>query len=222
MAQQAADTLIEWSLEDYLADLIAKSGCKRYDALCEMRERIRAGRLILIRQRLVDGKPYNPFDRKPCDKEEVDPHYDFYSLSFDGNYKVRVGVTSNDSFEYCYTVAEPLPVSQIAPAQLEDKVGPDLVEAEVVVGASAGEAPQESKAAVGKLSSAQGRDAAIEARFGNGEIPGSTVQWARFCHDIRTDCDAFIGDPKKQKFKRGFSDGQITRVARRLMKLRQA
>ena len=220
MAQQAVDTLIEWSLEDYLDHLVATSGSKRYDALCEMRERIRVGRLILIRQRLVDGKPYNPFDRKPCDKEEVDPHYDFYSLSFKSDFRVRGGdrvcvhVTSNDSFEYRYTVAEPprLTAFQPAPLQrLENKVGPDLVEAETVVGASAGEALQESTAA-----------GAIEARLDNGEIPGSTVQWDSFCHDVRTDCDAFIGDPKKQKFKRGFSDGQITRVARRLMKLRRA
>jgi hypothetical protein len=57
-------------------------------------------------------------------------------------------------------------------------------------------------------------------RLANGEIPGRTVQWDSFCHNIRTDCDAIKGNPKKPKFERGFSDGQITRAARRLMKLR--
>jgi len=34
------------------------------------------------------------------------------------------------------------------------------------------------------------------------------VTWDKFCYDIRTDCDAFT-DPKKEKFKRGFSDDTI-------------
>jgi hypothetical protein len=62
----------------------------------------------------------------------------------------------------------------------------------------------------------------MNARFDNGEIPGRTVQWDSFCHNIRIDYDAIKGDPKKPKFERGFSDGQITRAARRLMKLRSA
>jgi hypothetical protein len=137
---QAIDTLIEWSLEDYLDDLIAKSGCKTHDALCELRERLVHGRLILIRQRLVDDKPYNPWDRKPYNKEVIEP-CDFdsrYSFSlksdFRGGYKVHVShVASHDSFEYRYTVAE------------QDKTG-DPVEAEADDGLSAGESPQESKA----------------------------------------------------------------------------
>ena len=70
-------------------------------------------------------------------------------------------------------------------------------------------------------SSAQAaRDAAIKARLDNDEIPGSTVQWDRFCHDVRTDCRAFKGDPNnpKTKFKRGFADDTIKDVTREMMK----
>jgi hypothetical protein len=226
MAQQAVDTLIEWSPEDYLTDLIAKSGCKRPDGLAEMGERIKVGRLILIRQRLVDGKPYNPFDRKPYDKEEVDPDHDFYKFSFTSDfrpgYKVRVHVNSDDGFEYRYTVAElpRLPESHTAPTQqlLENKLGPDSFK----TGADRPVAAQRPTKAAKLGNRAADRDAAIEARLDNGEIPGRTVQWDSFCHNIRTDCDAIKGDPKKPKFERGFSDGQIMRATRRLMKLRSA
>jgi hypothetical protein len=131
MAQAAEQrTPREWSLEDYLDDLVARSGCNRRDALSEMCERFVHGRLIFIRQKLVDGRPYNPWDRKPYDKEQVDP-YDFdafYRLDFDSSGRVRVLVLRTESFEYRYTVAElpRLSASQTAPVQqLEDKVGSD-------------------------------------------------------------------------------------------------
>jgi hypothetical protein len=65
---------------------------------------------------------------------------------------------------------------------------------------------------------------AINNRLDKGERPGDggTVTWNQFCHDIRIDCGAFVGDPKHNKFKRGFSDDTIKRVARDLMRLRQA
>jgi hypothetical protein len=62
------------------------------------------------------------------------------------------------------------------------------------------------------------RDTAIKNRLDNGERPGETVEWKKFSAQIRKDCDAFIGDPKYEKHKRGFTDDRITRVTRNLMK----
>ena len=64
------------------------------------------------------------------------------------------------------------------------------------------------------------REAAILTRLSNDEWPGKlgTVRWDRFCQDVRTDCGGFIGDPKDENYKRGFSDGQIKRVTYELMK----
>ena len=56
--------------------------------------------------------------------------------------------------------------------------------------------------------------AAVRIRLDNGDRPGDTVTWDKFCYDIRTDCDAFT-DPKKEKFKRGFSDDTIQRAVQR-------
>ena len=104
---QAADTLIEWSLDNYVAHLIATSGCERYPALWEMWERIATKRLLFIRQRLVDGKPYNPADGKPYNPEVVN-HSNFRSnYTFDFDDRDRVKVNSRDWFDYRYTVAEP-------------------------------------------------------------------------------------------------------------------
>ena len=60
--------------------------------------------------------------------------------------------------------------------------------------------------------------AAIRTRLNRGDRPGSTVKWDKFCQDIRKDCDAFIGNPKNEEFKRGFSDDTIKRVAREEMR----
>jgi hypothetical protein len=63
------------------------------------------------------------------------------------------------------------------------------------------------------------RDAAIQHRLNNGVVPGSTVQWDRFCHRVRADCGVYTDDPKK--IPRGLTDDRITRITRMLMK-RQA
>lgn len=64
------------------------------------------------------------------------------------------------------------------------------------------------------------RVVAIKKRLNNNERPGNTgtVGWKKFCDDIRTDCDAVVGDPKNRKFRRGFSDDRIEDVTRGLMK----
>src|SRR5262249_15910169 len=70
-----------------------------------------------------------------------------------------------------------------------------------------------------KPSSAQAtRDAAIQDRLDDGVRPGSTVNWAGFYHDIRVRCGGFVGDPKDEKYKRGFSDVRIRHVTRKLIK----
>jgi hypothetical protein len=187
---QAADqhTAKECSLDDYVADLIAKSGCNRPDALSEMRERFVHGRLILIRQRLVDGNPYNPWDRKPYNKEQVEPD-DFersYSLSlqsdFRGGYKVRVHVISSDSFEYCYTVAELpwLTASQTGPAQqLEDKTGP----AKAADRSSA----EQSSSSQESLTSKEWIKLEIERREKLGDIPEEITEFSRQLHSQMKD-----------------------------------
>jgi hypothetical protein len=153
MATQAVEqlkSLREWSPEDYVDQLVATSGCARHEALSEMRERIKVRRLILICQRLVDSKPYNPWDRKPYDKEEVDPD-DFYKFSFTSDfrpgYKVCVHVNSDDGFEYRYTVAELPSVSQIAPTQLEDNTSPVPFRPEPIVLLQLSGRKQQSQAA---------------------------------------------------------------------------
>jgi hypothetical protein len=52
--------------------------------------------------------------------------------------------------------------------------------------------------------------AVIKKRLANGERPGSTVTWDRFCDSIRDDCDAWKNRDKRT-IKRGFSDRQIKR-----------
>jgi hypothetical protein len=125
---KAPDTLIEWSLDDYVADLIATLGCERDAALWEMWDRIVNERLLFTRQRLVDGKPCNPADGKPYNPEVVKPSYvrSNYNFNFDDNDRVKV--ISREWFDYRYTVAEPPQPPEVQPApdqQPEDKAGPD-------------------------------------------------------------------------------------------------
>ena len=139
MATQAVEqhtpVEIEWSLDDYVADLIATLGYERYPALWEMWERIATKRLLFIRQRLVDGKPYSPWDHptihgtpKPYFPEVVDAN-DFrsnYKFEFDDHDRVKV--FSHEWSDYRYTVAEPPrpPASQTAPdQQRKAKAGPE-------------------------------------------------------------------------------------------------
>jgi hypothetical protein len=63
---------------------------------------------------------------------------------------------------------------------------------------------------------------AIRKRLDSGDRPGErgTVTWDMFCHNIRTDCDAYIGDPRDNKPRRGFSDINIKRVTRDEMQRR--
>src|SRR5262249_34859060 len=70
-----------------------------------------------------------------------------------------------------------------------------------------------------KPSSAQKRrDAAIQNRLDNGDRPPSNVTWPKFCQVVRAEGDGFIGNPKKEKYKRGFTDDTIEDVTRELMK----
>jgi hypothetical protein len=118
----------EWSLDDYVDDLIATLGCERDAALWEMWDRIVNKRLLLIRQRLVDGKPCNPADGKPYNPEVVKPSYVRSNFNFNFDDNDRVKVISREWFYYRYTVAEPPRPPEAHPAadqQREDKAGPD-------------------------------------------------------------------------------------------------
>jgi hypothetical protein len=183
MATQAVEqlkSLREWSLEDYLAELAGTSGCKPHVALPEMQERIKVGRLILIRQRLVNDKPYNPFDRKPYDKEEVDPCYDFCSLSLVSDFRVRGGnrvrvhVISDDGFEYRYTVAElpQLSACHTTPAQqlLENK--PDSDPVKITHSPSAGQPRQKP------LTTKKWLEDEIKRREDAGDIPKEITEFS--------------------------------------------
>jgi hypothetical protein len=206
---------IEWSLDDYVADLIATLGCERYPALWEMWERIATKRLLFIRQRLVDGKPYSPWDHptihgtpKPYFPEVVDAD-DFrsnYKFEFDNHDRVKV--FSHEWSVYRYTVAEPPhpPASQTGRDQQQRR---PTEAPKPAAGAKPGRKPSFEQAA---------RDAAIQDRLDNGVRPGGTVQWDKFCHDVRSRAGGFDGDPKDEKYKRGFSDEHIKRVTRKKMK----
>ena len=91
-ADQHIPSSIERSLDDYLAQLIATLGCAKYPALWEMWERIATRRLLFIRQRLVNGKPYMPPDGKPYNPEVVNPSYfrSNYTFDFDRHDRVQV------------------------------------------------------------------------------------------------------------------------------------
>jgi hypothetical protein len=98
-AEQHTPSSIEWSLDDYVAQLIVTLGCEKYPALWGMWDRIANRRLLFFRLRLVDGKPYSPWDHetihgtpKPFNKELVDADYfrSDYRFEFDDHDRVRV------------------------------------------------------------------------------------------------------------------------------------
>ena len=117
-----------------------------------------------------------------------------------------------------------LPAAQTAPDQRsKDRAGPDSLK----FGAGPPPAVQRRQPKVSKPESGTSRkpssamevpDAAIKTRLVKGDRPGSTGPWKKFYEAISTDCDAFKGDPKNQKYKRGFSDDTIEVVTRELMK----
>jgi hypothetical protein len=62
--------------------------------------------------------------------------------------------------------------------------------------------------------SAQSRTEAIAERLRQGEQPGVTVMWARFCDRVRDDCGGW-DDRKARRPKRGFGDKSIKRAVAR-------
>ena len=218
----------EWSLDDYHRYVRITLGCGINVALCEMERRIVSEQALLICQEYdLDGNPVGG--------AVVIGRFDFlsnYTFQFDRGDRVRVvtrkpdagllpgGITSITKFDESDPKS---PIVRMGPGRVMD--GYYTIVERVPHSPASQTAPEPPKASAKpgeKPSSAQERrNAAMEARFDTGEIPGRTVQWDSFCHNIRTDCDALKGDPKKPKFERGFSDGQITRAARGLM-LRRA
>jgi hypothetical protein len=204
------------SLDDYVADLIATLGCERYPALWEMWERIATKRLLFIRQRLVDGKPYSPWDHptvhgtpKPYFPEvvDVDDFRSNYKFEFDDHDRVKV--FSPEWSVYRYTVAE-LPHPPASQTGRDQQQRRPTKASKPDSGAKPSRKPSSASAA---------RDAAIKRRLlDNGDRPPSNVTWPRFCQAVRVEGDGFIGDRKDEKYKRGFSDDTIEDVTRELMK----
>ena len=232
----------EFSLDGYLHHVQKTLGCGINAAVREMERRIATGRLLLICQEYdAGGNPkgkafaVNPrtfstnhnlkFDTS--DRLRVVPRTFrsmFGSIKFDTSDPAwsvvnQIGGLPERMDGFCFTVVEQdisalkprPPASQTAPPQqLEDEAGPKA-------------SRPESGAKPSRISSsAIARNSAIDDLLDEGAHPGAggTVQWDNFCHDVRRRADGFDGDPKDEKYKRGFSDEHIKRVTRRKVKLR--
>ena len=57
---------------------------------------------------------------------------------------------------------------------------------------------------------------AIARRISDGEVPGDTIGWDRFCGDIRDDCNGWVKTGGKRKPARGFGDKTIKRAVAEL------
>jgi hypothetical protein len=119
--------------------------------------------------------------------------------------------------------SRPPPSQTAANQQLEHKVGPDPLKTGHPPAAqrrpTKASKPDSGAKPSRKPSSAQvDRDAAIKRLLDNGDRPPSNVTWPRFCQTVRVEGDGFIGDPKNEKYKRGFTDDTIEDVTRELMK----
>ena len=218
MAQADQHTPIEWGDEDrWTLDeafhyLTVTLGYTEKRALDEL-EQARLGRRLVIQvHKIVEGKrqagEYLPPEKKHklvLDLGWVRP----LALKWSGNrctvYKQRV----------LELWPRHLPASQ---QQTEDKTAPDPSAAAQRRSTKASK--PDSGAKPNRKSSPEqvARDAAIRDLL-KGARPGSTVTWPKFCHAVRVKGDGFIGDPKNDKHKRGFSDDTIEEVTRELMKL---
>jgi hypothetical protein len=216
-----------WTLDQAFHYLTVNLGYPKERALDEMEQQRLAGHLVVQIHKVVDGKPQGDPEYLPPDKK--------HKLVLDlgwirplalkwGSY--RYTVYKQRVLELCPSRS---PVSQLAQDQQpEGKTGSDSLK----FGAGPPPTVQRRPAKVPKPdsgakprrepSTAQAaRDAAIKRRLVSGARPGVTVPWNRFCHAVRMECDAFIGDPKDpkgEKYKRGFTDDTIEDVTRELMK----
>jgi hypothetical protein len=210
-----------WTLNQVFDHLTVTLGYSKERALHEMERERLAGRLVVQVHKVIDGTPQGDPEYLPPDKKHklvldlgwVRP----LALKWSGGDRCTV---------YKQRVLELWPPRPPASRdQPEDKAVPYPIK----VDTARPFAPQRRPAKASepdsgakpsrKPSPAQAdRDAAINRRLDKGEIPGSTVTWMKFSDTIRDDCSAFIGDPKKRKFKRGFSDDAIEEVTRKLMK----
>jgi hypothetical protein len=124
-------------LDDVLRYLTEELGYEKYAALCEMQERIWDGQLRLTRQRHVLGKPYNPTDGKPYNREPVDPAFFRNKLILDFDHRHnRVEVVERVvglPWDFRYRIAEQCDARAIcwrrrppASPDPEDSASPDL------------------------------------------------------------------------------------------------
>jgi hypothetical protein len=216
-------TTIERTLDDVVCYLTGELGYEKDDPALRWRiwEQFLAGRLKLRRhwKRYLD-----PEGRKYVWASEVlkpsyyRSHPPLDSLGFDQHgHLIFVGDTRY------YTVVEPcdfraiwppLAAQAVSAQQPGDKASPDSPKPLAAQ-------HQPTKAAKPDRGAKPHRRSAIvkviQARLDKNERPGSDVPWGKFCQKIRIDGDAFIGDPKDENYKRGFTDKHIERVTRKLM-----
>jgi hypothetical protein len=220
-------SLREWSLTDYHRYVRITLGCGINLALCEMERRVVAEQLVLIR------REYDADDN--LKNAVVIDRFNFlsnYSFQFDRDDRVKV-VTRRPEGLLPGGITHITKIDESDPKNPHVKIGPGRVMdgyytvVELPPRPPAAQRRRLTKASkpkggakpIRKPSSAQAvRDAAIQDRLDNGVHPGSTVDWAGFYHDIRVRCGGFVGDPKDEKYKRGFSDVRIKHVTRKLIK----
>jgi hypothetical protein len=207
-----------WTLNQAFDYLTVTSGYPEERALREMEQQRLAGHLVVQVHKVVDGKPQgDPEYLRPDKKHKlvrdlgwVVPQNHKWGDNRWTVYKQRVleiwplrpaqqpeGKTGPDSFKFG---VGPPPTVQRRPAKVSK---PDS-------GAKRSRTPSPEQVA---------RDAAIRRLLDNGDRPPSNVTWPRFCQAVRVAGDGFIGDPKDEKYKRGFTDDTIEDMTRKLMKL---
>ena len=212
-----------WTLNQAFDHLTVTLGYLEERALREMEQQRLGGHLVVQVHKVVDGKPQGDPEYLPFNKK----HKLVRHLGWVRPLGLKWGVDFRCTV-YRQRVLElwPLhtPASQTAPEQQPEnnvadpsKAGRPPTAQRLRTKASK---PDSGAKPSRKPSSAQtDRGAAIKKRLDNGERPGSHVHWNTFCHNIRLDCRAFVGDPKDEKYKRGFTDDTIEEVTRELMKL---
>jgi hypothetical protein len=197
-----------WTLDQVFAHLTVTLGYSKERALHEMERERLAGRLVVQVHKVVDGKPQGDPEYLPPDKKHklvlnrgwVRP----LALNWSGGDRCTV---------YKQRVLElwppRLPASQHQP---EDQAAPYPVKVDT------GRPSEASKPDSGAKPRRKRSEEAIRRRWSEGDRPGSTVTWPEFCHAVRVAGNGFIGVPKDEKYKRGFSDDAIEVVTRELMK----
>jgi hypothetical protein len=201
-----------WTLNQAFDHLTVTLGYSEERTLYEMEREILAGRLVVQTHKIVDGKPQGDPEYLPSDKK----HKLVLDLGWVRPLALKWPV--DRCTVYRQRVLELWPSrSPASQQQPEDRAGLGdagrplrrPTKASTDGGAKTSREPSLAQAA---------RDAAIKRLLDNGDRPPSNVTWPKFCQAVRVEGDGFIGDPKDEKYKFGFTDDTIEDVTRKLMK----